>query len=70
MLKNTANAAYTGSAVAAFVGSLNWGDLGAICGILFGLITLLINFYFKHKEDARAERAMRRLERQAEKNKK
>lgn len=63
MLKNTANAAYTGSAVAVFAGSLNWGDLGAICGILFGLITLLINFYYKRKEDARAERAMKHLNR-------
>lgn len=69
MFKNTANAAYTGSAVAGIIGSLNWGDLGAIFGILFGLITLLINWYYKRKEDARAEKAMRYLQNKEAKGK-
>ncbi|MCL7761420.1 phage holin family protein [Pasteurella multocida] len=58
MFKNTEQNAYFGSAVAGFFAQLSWGDIGAIFGILFGLLTVLTNWYFKRKEDKRAEKAL------------
>ncbi|MFD1806249.1 phage holin [Pasteurella oralis] len=58
MFKNTEHNAIFGSTVAGIVGQLSWGDIGAIFGILFGLFTVLTNWYFKYKEDKRAEKAL------------
>lgn len=33
-----------------FISGINWNNAAAICGILFGLATLLINWHYKQKE--------------------
>lgn len=33
-----------------FVAGINWNNVASICGILFGLATLLIGWYYKQKE--------------------
>lgn len=50
MFKNTeTTGAYVGSIIAFFSG-LSLTDWGAIFGILFGLLTFFINWYYKRKE--------------------
>ena len=34
----------------AFLAGINWSTVASICGILFGLATILINWYYKQKE--------------------
>jgi len=41
--------AYFGSFMA-FLAGINWSTVASICGILFGLATILINWYYKQKE--------------------
>lgn len=43
------NASYLGAFVAAFSG-LTLSDWGVIMGILFGLFTLIMNWYYKKKD--------------------
>lgn len=57
MLK-TENTAYAGATFAGIIGGLSWGDIGAIFGILFGLFTLLINWYYKDREIKLKEKAL------------
>ena len=45
----TSAQAYFGSFLAFFAG-INWGNVASICGIIFGLATILINWYYKQKE--------------------
>ncbi|ARA69456.1 phage holin [Pasteurella multocida] len=59
MFKNTEHNAFFGSAVAGVFAQLSWGDIGAIFGILFGLLTVLTNWHFKRKEDKRAEETLK-----------
>ncbi|MCK3658567.1 hypothetical protein A4G18_07540 [Pasteurellaceae bacterium Pebbles2] len=49
MTKQTEQLSYFGSIVAFFSG-MTWSDIASICGILFGFSTLLIGWYYKHKE--------------------
>lgn len=49
MLRNSSDTAFFGSIVAFFSG-LNLSDWTSIFGILFGLFTILINWYYKQKE--------------------
>jgi hypothetical protein len=37
------------SVLLTYMGSLNWDAIFMVAGFLFGLITLLINWYYKHK---------------------
>ena len=37
-------------ALMTFIAGINWNNAAAICGILFGLATLLIGWYYKQKE--------------------
>ena len=41
--------AYFGS-IMTFLAGINWSTVASICGILFGLATILINWYYKQKE--------------------
>lgn len=59
MLKNSeTTGAYFGSVVAIYSG-LTLADWAAIFGILFGLFTMLINWYYKHKEMKLKEKALK-----------
>lgn len=49
MNKNTENLSYFG-AIMTYFSSLTLSDLASICGILFGLATLLINWHYKQKD--------------------
>lgn len=33
-----------------FLAGINWSTVASICGIAFGLATILINWYYKQKE--------------------
>lgn len=48
-MKNTTELSYFGSFIT-FLSGLNWNDLASICGIIFGLATLLISWYYKKKD--------------------
>ncbi|PJG82117.1 phage holin family protein [Caviibacterium pharyngocola] len=50
--------AYLGSIIAFFSG-LNLSDWASVLGILFGLFTVLINWYYKHKEMKLKETALK-----------
>lgn len=49
MGKHTSDTAYFG-AIVAFLSGLSLNDIAAIAGILFGLFTIFLNWYYKHKE--------------------
>lgn len=59
MFKNTENTAYAGSVIAGIWGGLTWGDIGAILGMLLGLATFLMSWYYKRKADRRADIALK-----------
>lgn len=48
-MKNTTELSFFGSVVTFFSG-LNWNDLASLFGIIFGLLTLLIHWYYKQKD--------------------
>lgn len=48
-MKHTTEWSYFGSAVAFFSG-LSWSELASLFGIIFGLLTLLINWHYKQKD--------------------
>ncbi|MBB5151596.1 phage holin family protein [Histophilus somni] len=59
MLKNSeTTGAYVGSAIAIYSG-FTLADWAAIFGILFGLFTMLINWYYKNKEIKLKETALK-----------
>ena len=58
MSRSTEVTAYAGSTAAAVIGQLTWGDLGAIFGILFGLATVIVNWYYKDREIRLKEKAL------------
>ncbi|WP_443091374.1 phage holin [Basfia succiniciproducens] len=49
MNKNAEPLSYFGALTAFFAG-LNWSELASLFGILFGLLTLLLNWYYKQKD--------------------
>ena len=49
MGKHTSDSAYFGALVT-FLSGLTLNDIAAIAGILFGLFTILINWYYKQKD--------------------
>ncbi|EIJ69389.1 HP1 family phage holin [Pasteurella bettyae] len=49
MNKNSEQLSYFGAFIT-FLSGLSWSDLASIFGILFGLATLLIGWYYKQKE--------------------
>lgn len=51
------NASYAGAIVTVFT-SLTLSDWGVIAGILFGLCTVLINWYYKDREIKIKEKAL------------
>ena len=57
----TTKASYVGSGGLVLFGFLNIHELGIICGIMLGIVTLVLNFYFKHKDDRRKDQADKRL---------
>ncbi|MFZ7173987.1 HP1 family phage holin [[Pasteurella] aerogenes] len=48
-MKNTTELSFFGSVVTFFSG-FNLNDLASLSGIIFGLITLLIHWYYKQKD--------------------
>ncbi|BFU60773.1 MULTISPECIES: HP1 family phage holin [Rodentibacter] len=49
MIKNTEQLSYFGS-ICAFFAGLTLSDIASIFGILFGLATVLTNWYYKKKD--------------------
>lgn len=49
MTKNTEPLSFLG-AVTTFISGLTLNDIASICGILFGLATLIMHWYYKQKE--------------------
>jgi len=47
-------ATYTGAGLSAF-GWLTSSEAGVVIGILLGVIGLVVNLYFKHREDKRQQ---------------
>lgn len=60
------NVPYLGAMVA-FLGGLTLNDWASLFGILFGFTTVLINFYYKHKEYQLREISMKLRLQNAEK---
>lgn len=58
MLKDTGNVAAAWGSFIAFLGGLNLGDWASIFGILFGLFTVLMNWYYKHRDLKIKEKAL------------
>jgi hypothetical protein len=57
MEKHASATTYVGSG-AAVLGGLSANEIAAYGGLLIGVLGLLINWYYKAKEDRRAERAL------------
>lgn len=57
MERHASATTYVGSGTA-LLGGISANELAAYCGIAIGLAGLLINWYYKAKEDRRAERAL------------
>lgn len=65
MNKYTETQSFFGSLVAMIAGwSIN--DWAALFGILFGLMTVLINWYYKEKDDRRKDMEMLRQKRETD----
>ena len=58
MEKHASAVTYAGSGTALF-GGLSANEVAAYGGLIIGVIGLLVNWYYKAKEDRRAERASR-----------
>lgn len=67
MFKNTDHNAFFGSLIATISG-YTLSDWGAIFGILFGLFTILINWYYKQKEFQLKEKMFQQNLQDKEKN--
>lgn len=57
MEKHASATTYVGSGTALF-GGLSANEVAAYGGLIIGVIGLLVNWYYKAKEDRRAERAL------------
>jgi hypothetical protein len=57
MEKHASATTYVGSG-AAIIGGMSANEIAAYSGIFIGLIGMLVNWYYKAKEDRRAERAL------------
>lgn len=57
MEKHASATTYVGSGTA-LLGGLSANEIAAYGGLIIGLIGLLVNWYYKMKEDRRAERAL------------
>lgn len=68
MYKDTTTNAYLG-AFAAFISGLNVSEWAAIFGILFGLATLVINWYYKHRDYKLKEQQFKRYQQPQTKDK-
>lgn len=61
----TAKAAYTGAAmtttlgqIASYFAGVNWADVASIVGIIIGISTFFINWYYKRKDYELREREL------------
>ena len=66
LIQRTQELSYTASATAAGLGSLTWltenatavGALCAIGGLLLAVCTFLVNWYYRHRANKRAENSL------------
>lgn len=58
MEKHASAVTYAGSGAAMF-GGLSANEIAAYGGLIIGVVGLFVNWYYKAKEDRRAERAAR-----------
>lgn len=58
IMEKHANLVTQTGAYSAVIGGLTANELAAYCGIVIGIAGLLINWYYKAKEDRRAEQAL------------